>query len=463
MNRQELIYALRLAQTLGDPTLLRTAVRDVHPADLAEVLEELGTGTAATLLEALPIAESAQLFGYLESRLQLALAEHLDTRALAELLQEMDADERADLYAALPPDRQRQALAVLPEVERADLRKLAAYPDGSVGAVMTTDIATLGADLSAVQAMAQLRRDAPNMETIYDAYVVDSQRRLIGVVSLRDLIMADPAQRIATIMRGQSIHVRADAPRSEAARLIRDYDILALPVINGGDRLVGIVTHDDAMDVAEAEATEDFLKSGGFGLMPGRSDSLAGIGANLRDATISALYRQRIFWLVLLVFGNIFSGAGIAYFEDTITAYVALVFFLPMLIGSGGNAGAQSATLMVRALATGDVVLKDWGRMLGRELLVAILLGLSMGLAVSVVGVLRGGVPIALVVALSMVIIVVVGSLVGMSLPFLLDRLKMDPATASAPLVTSVADVAGVLIYFAIATAVLPDIGLAPG
>ncbi|MGY6531831.1 magnesium transporter, partial [Glycocaulis sp.] len=172
-------------------------------------------------------------------------------------------------------------------------------------------------------------------------------------------------------------------------------------------------------------------------------------------ASTFVLYRMRIVWLVLLVFGNIFSGAGIAYFEDTIMAYVALVFFLPLLIDSGGNAGSQAATLMVRGLAVGDVKLSDWGRMIGRESFVALLLGITMAIAVSAIGIVRGGPEVALVVSLSMVVIVLVGSVIGMSLPFILSRMKLDPAAASAPLITSIADAAGVLIYFSIATALL--------
>lgn len=175
----------------------------------------------------------------------------------------------------------------------------------------------------------------------------------------------------------------------------------------------------------------------------------------MRDATLGLLYRKRVLWLVLLVFGNLFSGAGIAAFEETIAAHIALVFFLPLLVDSGGNAGAQSATLMVRGLATGEVAMRDWWRMLGREFGVALALGCTMAVAVASLGVLRGGPQIALIVASSMVIIVLVGSLIGMSLPFLLSRLRLDPATASGPLITSIADAAGVLVYFGIATHVL--------
>ncbi|MUK71096.1 magnesium transporter [Aliivibrio fischeri] len=182
------------------------------------------------------------------------------------------------------------------------------------------------------------------------------------------------------------------------------------------------------------------------------------LGISIKNASIGLLYKKRVFWLVILVFGNIFSGAGIAYFEEIITSYVALVFFLPLLIDSGGNAGSQSATLMVRALATGDVNPNDWGRMLAREVFVALGLGLSMAIAVYFLGLYRGGYEIAMVVGISMIAIVLIGSLVGTALPFVLHKLNLDPASASAPMITSIADISGVLIYFAIASAIL-DIG----
>ena len=202
---------------------------------------------------------------------------------------------------------------------------------------------------------------------------------------------------------------------------------------------------DAALKAQQREATEDFNKGA----------SITNHVGNLRDATLGLLYRKRVLWLVVLVFGNLFSGAGIAAFEETIAAHIALVFFLPLLVDSGGNAGAQSATLMVRGLATGDVVMRDWWRMLGREFGVALALGATMAIAVASLGVLRGGAQIALIVASSMVLIVLLGSLIGMSLPFLLSRFKLDPATASGPLITSIADAAGVLVYFGIATQVL--------
>jgi magnesium transporter len=245
---------------------------------------------------------------------------------------------------------------------------------------------------------------------------------------LRDIVCAD-----------------VDAEQEEVAKLISRYDLIALPIVNHDETLVGIVTYDDAMDVAEAEATEDMHK----GATVGRLET------TLRDASINELYRKRVGWLVVLVFANIFTGAGIAFFEDVIAANLALLFFLPLLVASAGNAGAQSATLMVRGLATGDVSGRDALKLLGREILVAGALGLTMSAAVMAVGFLRAGFDIALVVSLTMMLVVMIGSLIGMVLPLALVRFKFDPATASTPLITTIADVSGVLIYFAIASTLL--------
>ncbi len=429
----------------GDTASILSYLKGQHPADVANLLANLPSQDASRVLRLLPLEERADVFGYLSMDDQLEIGRALGRREFAKVVSEMSADERADLFNRLPQDQQETLLPALAQAEREDIRKLSSYPEGTAGAVMTSDYATLPPNITAREALEALRLAAPDKETIYNAYVVDAQRRLTGVVSLRDLILAKASAKVADIMDTNVIHARAEDSRADAARLIAKYDLIALPIINGGDALVGIVTQDDAMDVAEEEATKDFHKVGTVGT----------IATSLKEASIGLLYRKRITWLVVLVFFNIFSGAGLALFQDTIVAHVALVFFLPLLIAGGGNAGAQASTLMVRALATGDVRLADWGQMLARELVVAAALGLTMGLAVATIGVVRGGPEIALVVVATMVLVVITGSLIGMSLPFVLSRFKLDPASASAPLITSIADVAGVLIYLSIATFVL--------
>ncbi|MDP4944393.1 MAG: magnesium transporter, partial [Alishewanella sp.] len=326
--------------------------------------------------------------------------------------------------------------------EREDLLRLSAHEEGSAGAIMTSDYALLPPELTVREAIEVLRLEAPDKETIYSSYVVDEARKLIGVVSLRDLILAPVSMRVDDLMNTDPIFASVELPQEEIASLIAKYDLLALPIVNSEHQMVGIVTYDDAMDVAAEEATEDFHKTATIGKLDG----------NVKNAGIGLLYRKRVFWLVVLVFGNIFSGAGIAYFEETIARYIALLFFLPLLIASSGNAGAQAGTLMVRALATGEIKLRDWGYLLGKECLVAGLLGLTMSAAVLGLGLWRGGADIAIVVSCTMMLVVMAGSLIGLSLPFLLSRFNLDPATASGPLITSIADVTGVVVYFSIAT-----------
>lgn len=442
---------IRRLLAAGDMQAIALALRHEHPADIVALMEDLPPAEMAKVLLCLDRHRQATVFGYFDHDTQVDLAEVLDRQEMARIFGAMAHDERADLFAELTEAQRNALLPGLAHAEREDLRKLASYPEGTVGSVMTSDYATLAPDMKVPEAIAHLRQVAPDSETIYHSYVVDDDRRLIGTVALRDLIVARDTATVAEIMRREPPYIRAEDRREAAVEMIRRYDVLALPVINGDDRLAGIVTYDDAMDVAEEHETERFT----------RTSAVAGLsGTSMLEATAGLLYRKRIPWLLILVFVNIFSGAGIAFFEETIAAHVALVFFLPLLIDSGGNAGSQSATLMVRALATGDVRLSDWGRMLGRELVVAAALGLTMAAAVSSIGLVRGGPDIALVVSLTMVLIVIAGSLIGMMLPFLLSKFGLDPATASAPLVTSIADATGVLIYFSMATWILGTVAL---
>ncbi len=446
MKHLHLLPRVRALLHAGDAHGLRALAHGTSASVLADVLERLTPEHAAALLRMLPPGPAAEIFSHLEPDRQDETLDALPRAELVALFEHLPADDRADLYNRMDEARRTQLLPALAKIERDDLLKLASYPEGTVGSVTTSDYAAVRADMTVAQALQTVRNEAPDKETIYQIYVVDDERRLLGTVSLRDLVLAAESSRVGDLMRTDVVSARADWPREQAARLISDHDLLAIPVIDADERLLGIVTVDDAMDVAEQESTEDFHKGGG---------TLALKNLSVKDAGAWLLYRKRVVWLAVLVFGNLFTGAGIAYFEETIAAYIALVFFLPLLIDSGGNAGSQSATLMVRALATGDVELRDWMKMLGREFGVAALLGVTMALAVSGIGLFRGGPDIALVVSLAMIAIVVIGSVVGMSLPFLLSRLRLDPATASAPLITSIADAAGVVIYLSIAVAVL--------
>lgn len=415
-------------------------LEDLRPIDIADILVLLDPDMSWKLLEKLP--DRATVFSYLDPEEQVEMSFLFPRASLAKLVGEMPSDERTDLYKRLDQNQRDALLPALAQAEREDIRRLSAYAEKTAGALMTSDYATLKAQMTVAEALAALRLEAPDAETIYHAYVIDEQRKLQGVVSLRTLILASPDQLIGDIMLTKVVATNVHEDQEDVAKTIARYDLIALPIIDNNGALVGIVTHDDAMDVASDEATDDFHKSGGV-------SSLVG---SFKDTSIRILYRKRVFWLVFLVFGNLISGVGIAHFEDVIAANLVLVFFLPLLVDSGGNAGSQSATLMVRALATGEVVMRDWFSLLGREAMVALLLGITMAAAISIIGYFRGDAVVSLVLALSMVSVVMIGCVIGMSLPFVLNKLGFDPASASAPLITSVCDASGVAIYLFIAS-----------
>ena len=425
------------------------ATKSLCPVDLADVLEQLDPSLGWRLLERL--ANRAEVFTYFKPEQQVRLAREFPRATLAKLVGEMPADERTDLFKRFDQSQRDTLLPALAQAEREDIRTLSAYVEGTAGALMTSDYAMLKRDMTVADALTSLRTEAPDAETIYQAYVIDDERKLLGVVSLRDLILADTHKIIEDLMISDVVNGDVADDQEDIAKKIARYDLLALPITDKNGVLTGIVTYDDAMDVVSEEATDDIHKSAGVSTIVG----------NLKSASVKLLYRKRVFWLVFLVFGNLFSGAGIAHFENIIAANLVLVFFLPLLVDSGGNAGSQSATLMVRALATGEVVMRDWLYLIGREALVALALGCTMAVAVSVLGFIRGDETIALVLALSMVSIVMLGCMIGMSLPFVLSRFNFDPATASAPLITSVCDAVGVVTYLFIAAHFLTDIAVA--
>lgn len=311
----------------------------------------------------------------------------------------------------------------------------------TTGSLMKKDFIALLETYTVNRAVDYVRDHVKKKTNIHYLYVVNEAQTLTGVISIRELLASEGEQLLTEIMTADVESFLPHIDQEKAIRVFQDKDLVTMPVVDGQNSVLGVIHVEDILDVMQMEITEDFHK-----MAP-----VSSITTSIKDASIGLLYRKRIVWLVVLVFMNVFSGAGIAHFEDVIEANIALVFFLPLLVDSGGNAGAQSATLMIRAMATGDVRMGDWFKVFTKEIAVAIGLGVTMALAVATVGIFRGGPEIAVVVSLTMVTIVIVGSLIGMSLPFIFDKLKLDPATASGPLITSIADIVGVLIYFSIA------------
>lgn len=424
---------------------VRESVINLPEPEIAELLFDLDDTERMVLFRLLPRELSGEVFAQLEKDQQNALLAALNQEETRRLLAELTPDDRTYLLGELPGQVTQRLLNLLSPEDLKEARQLLGYPPESVGRLMTPDYVAVRPEWTIAQALEHIRTKGRDSETVDTLYVTDKAWKLLDAISLRRVILAEPTKTIADVMDYQYIALQATQDREEAVRVMERYDLASVPVIDSDGVLLGIVTFDDVMDVAAEEVTEDFHRVGG----------ISPLRENYRDAKIFALYRKRIVWLVALVVMNVFSGGAIASFEDIIAANVALVFFLPLLIDSSGNAGSQSATLAVRALATGEVKLSDWLYLVRKELLTAAMLGVTMALAVSVIGVLRGGALIGLTVSLTMVCTVIFGSVIGTLLPFLLSRLKFDPAAASAPLITTLSDISGVFIYFTIATLIL--------
>jgi len=310
---------------------------------------------------------------------------------------------------------------------------------------MTPDYLAVRPHWTIGQALDHIRKMGRQSETINMIYVTDPAWKLLDALELPLFILSDPELKVSDIMDDTFVSVSAFDDREEAVQVVQKYDKTVLPVVDSEGILLGIVTVDDLLDVAEEEATEDFHKTA----------AVAPLRTSYRETSIFSLFSKRISWLVVLVFVNLISSGIIEAYEQVLASAIALSFFIPLLIGSGGNTGAQSATLMVRAIATGDLQLNQWFRAAGKEILVGIALGIAMGLTSWVLGFYRGGAEIGIVVGLSMVAIVLAANIIGTILPFLLTRFNIDPAVASSPLVTTIVDAVGLLIYFSIASMVI--------
>ncbi len=354
-------------------------------------------------------------------------------------------DDRTALLEELPGQMTQTLLNLLPPEELAEARLLLGHPEASVGRLMTPDYVAVRPEWTVAQALDHIRKVARRSETIQVIYVVGPNWELLDAMDLRHLILADPDVPIEQILDRSFVSLPATADQEEAVNLMTRYDLFALPITDSTGTMLGIVTVDDILDVAEEEATEDFHK--GAAISP--------LTDSYRASSPAVLYRKRVWWLLSLVFINLASSGVIAAFEDTLQATIALAFFIPLLIDSGGNAGSQAATLMVRALATGELQLRNWLMVLWRELRVGLSLGVSMALAAGILGFYRGDFDLAIVVGLSMVTVVLVANLVGALMPLVLARIRIDPAVASGPLITTVADTTGLLIYFSIAVLIL--------
>lgn len=422
---------------------LKNSLNKLDVVQLANLIEETSEDDDVLLFRLLNRKLSKEVFQLLSFSKQEQIIEGFSQsgQKLANLINDIEPDDRTAFFEELPGKVTRRLIQLLTPEERQITVQLLGYPEDSIGRLMTPEYIAIKPTYTIEDTFEHIREYGKDIETLNVVYIIDDELKLIDDIKIREILLASPQQRIDELMDNQFVALNAIDDQEIAIKTFRDYDRVALPVINAEGVLIGIVTVDDIMDVEEEESTEDFHKFGAF----------QSAISNPLKARIFNLYKNRIFWLLALVFMNIFSGAAISSFEQVIQKAVSLIFFLPLLIDSGGNAGAQSATLMIRSLAVGDVKLTDWYKLIGKELVVSLLLGCTMAIGVALVATFRAP-EIIIVVSITMVLTVMTGSLIGLLLPFIFTKIKLDPATASAPLITSIADICGVIIYFSIAT-----------
>lgn len=447
------LYLPELREMLAedDSAGLRVFCTALHPARTVEFMEALSGREAWAVLRHADLNTQAEIFEFLDRQKQIEIVETQDREEIARLIGGLPPDDRVDLLNDVRPWIVEELMPLVPTEDRRDIQRLSAYPEGTAGAMMTTAFARTRDGLSAREAVDEVLRQSSELETIYYVYVVDDDNHLRGVLSARQLFsaMLRADAPIRDLMEREVVAVQVTDDQELVAQQVARFNFLAIPVVDQEHRIVGIITHDDVIDVVVEEATEDAHLMGG----------VTPIAEDILTASFSTVWRKRAVWLSVLFVAELLTFTALAQFEDSIAAIVALSLFVPLCISTGGNSGSQAATLITRALALGQVTTRDWLRVLRHE----ILMGLALGLTLGAIGFVRAALTpasvlgnadrwmLALVIAQSVGAICLWGTLVGSMLPLLFRRLGIDPGYASSPFVATLVDVTGILIYFSIA------------
>ncbi len=449
------LYLPELREMLaeGNEAELREFCVALHPARTAEFMEGLTAHEAWAVLRHADNETRAKIFSYFERDKQVEIIETADRSEIGKLIADIEPDDRVDMLKRVKPEIVEELLPYIPAVERRDILRLQSYPEGTAGAMMTTHYAKIGEGLTVRQALEDVGRQAQELETIYYVYIVDDHEHLRGLVSARQLVsaMGKPETKIADLMDCDLVAVDVYDDQEKVAQEVARFDLHAIPVVDSERHMLGIITHDDVMDVFSAEATEDVYRMGAVAPMPAVENYL--------EASFRTIWWKRSVWLSCLFVAEIFTFTALAFFEDSIKKIVALALFVPLCISTGGNSGSQAATLITRAMALGQVSVGDWWRVLRHELLMGVALGFTLG----AIGFLRAyftpasvlgdadAVGLALVIAAAVTTICLWGTLVGSMLPLVFRRLGFDPGYASSPFVATFVDVTGIFIYFSLA------------
>lgn len=424
---------------------LRDFLKEQDPYDIADFISDLDAADIARIVHILGEPLGPDAFQKLDTEIQVEVLRVMVRPDVARLMERMDPDERVDLIKALPEEEIERVLPLIAQAKRNEIAKLVTYDEGTAGSVMTTEYAAVDGELTIAEALSELRRIAPDRDTLYNVYVVDEARHLTGVIALKDLFVMPSLAILKDVMKADVKYVGANSDVEDVTRVVRDYDLVSVPVVDDDGKLLGIVTIDDVVDVFEKEATEDMYHYGAA-------------GEHLRYLPTSpiSLARQRVVWLILLAAVGFLSGTIIHRYESIITAVFALAIFIPVINASGGNAGTQASTVIIRGLATGEVSLSDSLKIFWKEIVV----GLTVGVIVALVGALRGyllesNLKLAITVGLAMISVVTLATVLGAILPLVFKKLRLDPAVVSGPFIASILDVVALLIYLEIARFIL--------
>ncbi len=430
----------------GNLDQLKEAISGLFAVDIAEIFDELTPEERIVVYRTLDEDLKIAVFDELDEDDQFALLQDVPRKDQSFLLNEMSPDERADLFEEIPDEEGERLLPLMTEEEQKETKLLAAYPPTTAGGRMTTEFASVQENWTAGKAIDYVRHTAPDKETIYSIYVISEKGTLIGFISLKDLILSSSDRLIKEIMDEKVISVRADLDQEEVIQIIRKYDLLAIPVTDEYGKLIGIVTIDDIMDVIREENTEDFYRLGAAGEY---------VGKYLETAAFTH-GRQRIPWLITLLFTGFVSAFIIQSYAGVLQTAIMLTFFFPMLMGSAGNSGIQASTTIVRGLATGEVTLLDYFKILRKELFVGILVGGVLGIIASLIAiVLFKNVLLALTIFFTLMIAITISKMIGGLLPVVTKKLGFDPALMSGPFITSIIDIVSLMIYLNIARMLL--------
>ena len=422
---------------------VRSMLDVMNEVDIASLLSELSDKELALAFRLIPKDKAAEVFANMNNSLQTYLVEIFTEKELKELLSDLYMDDTVDLLEELPANLVNRILDAVTPLDRRLINQLLNYPDDSAGGIMTTEYVDIHKTMTVAQTLAHIRETGIHKETIYTCYVTD-KRRLIGIVSAKDLLTADDAVRIEDLMETEIISVDTHTDREEVAQLFTKYDFLALPVLDQDGRMVGIVTFDDAMDVMVEEATEDITK---MAAMNPSEDTYF-------ETSVFRHAKNRIPWLLVLMLSATITGTIITKYENAFAAIPLLVSFIPMLMDTGGNCGSQSSTLIIRGIALGEIQFRDIFKVISKEVRVSLLVGAVLALAdgIRIYFMYQNNLELAIVIAVSLMGTIIISKLVGCILPLLAKKIGLDPAIMAAPLITTLVDTCSILIYFNIAT-----------